>query len=66
MGWNFVFELLLYNNIQTFFYKNDLKFWVSIYYKCVYSWKISISIEIWFVSFEQDMKKKSHFKIDDF
>jgi hypothetical protein len=59
MGWNFAFELLLNNNIQTFFYKNDFKFWVSIYYKCVDS-------KFEFVSFEKNMKKKSHFKIDDF
>jgi len=68
MGWNFVFELLLNDNIHPFLFY-DLKFLVSIYDECVDLWKISnftflrkyekeITFQSWFLAQNDKMSNK--------
>lgn len=48
--------------LKGFFFSNDLKFGIFMYYAYVEFWK-KIKKEFSFISLKQNMRKKIHFKI---
>jgi len=55
------FELLLNKTFKLFFSKNDLEICKFLYYVCIVLQQ-KFKNEFSFVSFEQNMRKKMHFK----